>query len=295
MTSETKYRLLKTIMSNTYDCREGGRHICEKCGVQGRDEIFKLVIEDSIDQDEKSEKKEHFICQLCYDPSDFDPLEKSTPTLHAEITSLNRILNTYIRMGNIRKKECLALRAKKPDVQALSADSRSRSNSALLLHFLEISRESSIQQKGSKVITVMTNPDECSEKHTCSNCDSQWSDEVFKVIVPANTQKKKYIICQSCYNPKDFFDIESDQWPTVDDAQSEMLSLDSIVSIYRNRFKELDADYERLKSQTSDNGEEALSWLRSYGTRMEAVDSERRGAHLISWKSLSTLLWPLFS
>jgi hypothetical protein len=114
------------------------------------------------------------------------------------------------------------------------------------------------------------------------------------MIVPANTEKKKYIICQSCYNPKDFFDIESDQWPTVDDAQSEMLSLDSIVSIYRNRFKELDAEYERLKSQTSDNGLEALSWLRSYGTKMESVDSERRCAHSISWKSLSTLLWPLF-
>jgi hypothetical protein len=285
MTSETKYRLLNTIMSNTYDCREGGRHICEKCGAQGRDEIFKVVLED-----ETSEKKEHFICQLCYDPSEFDPLEKSAPTLHAEITSLNRILNTYIRMGNIRKKECFALRAKKPDVQALSADSRSRSNSALLQHFLEISRKSSSQLKDSKVITIISNGDE----HTCSNCHSQWSDEVFKMIVPANTEKKKYIICQSCYNPKDFFDIESDQWPTVDDAQSEMLSLDSIVSIYRNRFKELDAEYERLKSQTSDNGLEALSWLRSYGTKMESVDSERRSAHSISWKSLSTLLWPLF-
>ena len=286
MTSETKYRLLKTIMSNTYDCREGGRHICEKCGVQGRDEIFKVVLEDGT-----SEKKEHFICQLCYDPSEFDPLEKSAPTLHAEITSLNRILNTYIRMGNIRKKECLALRAKKPDVQALTADSRSRSNSALLQHFLEISRKSSIQPEGSKVITIMSD----GREERCSNCNSQWSDEVFKVIVQANSETKKYIICQSCYNPRDFFNLESDQWPTLDDAQSEILSLNGIVNIYRNRFKELDAEYDRLKSQTSDNGLEALSWLRSYGTKMESVDSERRGAHLISWKSLSTMLWPLFS
>jgi hypothetical protein len=279
--------MIKTIMSNTWDSKEGGNHKCQICGSQWRDEIFKVVIE------EEPVKQKHFICQGCYRvPFGTPAAEPSLQEINSEIENLGRIVNTYRRMLEIRQKEYNALQAQSPDREKF------------VKHVLEQLAKydplqahiASLYPKKHGSANSVFHVETTISSAVCYKCKTEKKEAVFKMVDEQIEGRPgfqhRYSICVGCYEPSEFFTSENDQWSTIDRALTEIDALNQILCILRNKFKYYDSECEKLKEQTSDNGDKALSVLREWGTRMESVDSERR-LSLYSSMEKYRRLWPL--
>lgn len=274
-------------MSNTWDSIEGGKHKCQICGSQWRDEIFKVI------NKEEPVKQEHFICQECYRPEISIPI--ATPSLHecnSEIENLGRIVNTYRRMLAIRQKEYNALQAKTPDREKFVKSFWEQFNKYDTLQ----ADITSLYPKRHGNPNSVFHVESTISSAVCYKCKTEKKEDVFKMVDEQIEGRPgfqhRYSICVGCYEPSEFFASDNEQWSTIDRALTEIDGLNGILCILRNKFKYYGSECEKLKAQTSDNGDSALSVLREWGTRMESVDSERR-LSLYSTIEKHRRLWPL--
>ena len=275
-------------MSNTRDSIEGGKHKCKICGSQWRDEIFKVVTEETIGD-------AHFICQGCCRAEEFIIPEEAPPLqeVNSEIFNLGSIVHTYRRMIEIRQKEYNALQAQTPD--------RAKFVKSVLEQFVKYdalqAHISSLYPKKQGTPLSVFHVETTISSTVCYKCKIERKDAVFKMVDEQIEGRPgfqhRYSICNSCYEPSEFFASENEQWSTIDRALTEIDALNRILRILRNKFKYYDEACEKLKAQTSDNGDKALSVLREWGTRMESVDSERRLSLYGSSIEKHRRLWPL--
>jgi hypothetical protein len=274
--------MIKTIMSNTVDSRVGGKHKCKICGTQGRDEIFKVVIEEA--------GVENFICQGCYRAEEF--ASPSLQDIKPELENLGRIVHTLRRMLSIRAKEHAALQEQTPPDRAKfvkAFNDQFNKYDPLQAHIASLyPKKHGNPHSVFRVETTISSA-------VCYKCKIEKKNDVFKMVdEQIEGRQHRYTICLACYEPVEFFASENEQWSTLEDALTEMHALNRILSNQRKQFQYYDEECEKLKAQTTDNGDTALSLLREWGTRMESVDSERRACLYGSQIEKHRRLWPLW-